>query len=141
MRVCRKCGAPLRKTDHYCSQCGAKVPVSPEEKRAERLEKQQKKELKKVHFRTAPPGRRRDRALDSFEEYENRSKALKTTVRALIIIIVLTAAAVLGFAWREQKWMFHPGTEKSRQIVLQSEESEAGKVESELRKQLNQPDS
>ena len=141
MRVCRKCGAPLRKTDHYCSQCGAKVPVSPEEKRAERLEKQQKKELKKVHFRTAPPGRRRDRPLDSFEEYENRSKALKTTVRALIIIIVLTAAAVLGFAWREQKWMFHPGTEKSRQIMIQSEESEAGKVESELRKQLNQPDS
>jgi hypothetical protein len=38
-------------------------------------------------------------------------------------------------------WMFHPGTEKSRQIVLQSEESEAGKVESELRKQLNQPGS
>ena len=141
MRVCRKCGAPLRKTDHYCSQCGARVPASPEEKRAERLEKQQKKERKKVHFRTAPPGRRRDRPLDSFEEYENRSKALKTTVRALIIIIVLTAAAVLGFAWREQKWMFHPGTEKSRQIVLQSEESEAGKVESELRKQLNQPDS
>lgn len=141
MRVCRKCGAPLRKTDHYCSQCGARVPVSPEEKRAERLEKQQKKELKKVHFRTAPPGRRRDRPLDSFEEYENRSKALKTTVRALIIIIVLTAAAVLGFAWREQKWMFHPKAEKSRQIMLQSEESEAGKVESELRKQLNQPDS
>lgn len=141
MRVCRKCGAPLRKTDHYCSQCGARVPVSPEEKRAERLEKQQKKELKKVHFRTAPPGRRRDRPLDSFEEYENRSKALKTTVRALIIIVVLTAAAVLTFAWKERMWMFHPKAEKSRQIVLQREESEAGKVESELRKQLNQPDS
>ncbi len=141
MRVCRKCGAPLRKTDHYCSQCGARVPASPEEKRAERLEKQQKKERKKVHFRTAPPGRRRDRPLDSFEEYENRSKALKTTVIALIIIIVLTAAAVLAFAWRERIWMFHPKAEKSQQIVLQSEESEAGKVESELRKQLNEPDS
>ncbi len=135
MKVCRKCGAPLRETDRYCSQCGAKVPVRRDERRERR---RREKEQKEIHFQTEP-GRRR--AVDSFEEYESRSKALKVTVRILIGIIIATAAIVFAWAWHAEKWMFRPSSAKRQEIVvIQSEEAEAGKVESELKIQLGQQD-
>lgn len=134
MKVCRKCGAPLRETDRYCSQCGAKVPVRRDERRERR---RREKEQKEIHFQTEP-GRRR--AVDSFEEYENRSRALKMTVRILIVIIVATAAVVFAWAWHAKRWMFRLSPAKQEVVVIQSEEEEAGKVESELKIQLGQQD-
>lgn len=137
MKVCRKCGAPLREADRFCSRCGARVPVSREERQKARLEQKRRKEAGKVHFQTAPPERRRN--LDSFEEYENRSKALMMTVKVLIIIAVCTAVAVLAYAWNQKKWIFRQTSGGEQEIVvMQSEEAEAGRVRSELQGDLNE---
>lgn len=138
MKVCRKCGAPLRETDRFCSQCGARVPLSREEKRKAGQERKQEKEQRKVHFQTAPPGR--EKSLDSFEEYENRSRALKMTVKALVIIAVLTALAVFAYTWEGKKWIFRPSSGRSQTVSttqMEDGEDDAGKVESELQRQLN----
>jgi len=127
MKVCKRCGAPLRENDRYCSQCGARVPESRDEKRKRQKREKEKRE---IHFQ-AEPGRRK--AVDSFEEYENRGSALKMTVKVLIVIIILTAATVFVYAWHSKIGMFRqsPGKEQAI-VVLQSEEAEADRLESEL---------
>ena len=140
MKVCRKCGAPLRDTDRFCSQCGAKVPVSRQEKARERQRRRDERERKKIRFQTAPMERRR--TLDNFEENESRSKALRTTVCILVVIVVLTFAAVLAYTWKAKVWLFkETGDGRENVVLMQSEEEEAGKVESELQGDLQQSQS
>lgn len=136
MKVCRRCGAPLRDTDRFCSQCGAMTEAGREEKRRRKRVRRQKREERKVRFRTASPDQRRN--LDSFEEYENRSGALRATLRALAVIAVLTAAAVLAYLWHGRKGIFRqPDTGSGNAIVIQSEEMRADRIESELAGDLN----
>ena len=138
MKVCRKCGSPLRDTDRFCSRCGARVPVSREEKETAGHRRKRREEQRKVHYQTAPTGR--ERSLDSFEEYESRSRALKMTVKALVVIAVLTALAVFAYTWKEKTWIFGPAYRHDQAIrIMQdtSEEEEAEKAESELQMQLD----
>lgn len=131
MKVCRKCGAPLRDTDRYCSRCGARVKPRQDEKDAARQEKKRARADRKVHFRTAPPGGKKD--LDSFEDYENRSGALRGTVKVLAVIAAVTAAVILLFAWHEGKWIFRQSSSSEGTVVLlQSEENEAADIEEKL---------
>ena len=90
MEVCRKCGAPLRDTDKYCSKCGARAPSERARLRKERAEK--KKQLKTITFRTKPEKGPRYR--EHFEEGENRVRALRGTVAVLLVMLL----AVAGFA-------------------------------------------
>lgn len=131
MKVCRKCGAPLRDTDRYCSQCGARVSSGRNE---ERVRRRQEKKQRDIYFQSKPG---RQRAVDSFEEYENRSRALGMTVKVLIAIIVLTAAVVFGWAWKKKIWMFSPSSQSGQQVVvIQAEEDAVDRVESELSGEL-----
>ena len=66
MEVCRKCGAPLKNNDKFCSRCGARVR-RPSSRYTER---QKRKEQKKVTFRTSPEKDTGYR--EHFEEGENR---------------------------------------------------------------------
>ena len=75
MEVCRKCGAALRDTDKFCSQCGTRVPSAGARAR-------QAKAQKGTHYR------------ENFEEGENRSRALRATVTVLVLMLL----AVAGFA-------------------------------------------
>ena len=71
MQVCRKCGAALRDTDKYCSQCGARAPSASVRARKEKAQK--KKEQKEITFRTQPEKGTHYR--ENFEEGENRFHA------------------------------------------------------------------
>lgn len=55
----------------------------------------------KIHFRTEP-GAGKGR-LDSFEEDENRSGALRTTLWTLLAIALVTAGLVLAFLRQTQR--------------------------------------
>ena len=88
MEVCRKCGAPLRDTDKYCSKCGARAPSERARLRRERAER--KKQQKTITFRTKPekgPSYR-----ENFEEGENRVRALRGTVTVLLVMMLAVAA-------------------------------------------------
>lgn len=97
MKVCRKCGAVLRDTDRFCSQCGIRVPSDSAVARQEKIQK--KKQQKEVMFRTKPEKGTRYR--ENFEEGENRSRALHGTVTLLVLMLL----AVAGFA----AWYFYFG--------------------------------
>ena len=72
---CSKCGARLRKKDLYCSQCGASTPGNPDRP-----------------FR------------DTFlEEREEGSRALMTTITALMFIVMAVALGVTIYMFRP-KW-------------------------------------
>ena len=90
MQVCRKCGAALRDTDKYCSQCGARAPSASVRARKEKAQK--KKEQKEITFRTQPEKGTHYR--ENFEEGENRRIALRMTVTILVLMML----AVAGFA-------------------------------------------
>jgi len=90
MQVCRKCGAALRDSDKYCSQCGARAPSAGVRARKERAQK--KKQQKEITFRTQPEKGTHYR--ENFEEGENRRSALRVTVTILILMML----AVAGFA-------------------------------------------
>ena len=90
MEVCRKCGAVLRETDKFCSQCGAKIPSAGAKARQARAQK--KKQQKEITFRTKPEKGTHYR--ENFEEGENRSRALRLTVTILALMML----AVAGFA-------------------------------------------
>lgn len=90
MQVCRKCGAALRDTDKYCSQCGARAPSAGVRARKEKAQK--KKEQKEITFRTKPEKGNHYR--ENFEEGENRRNALRGTVAVLLLMLL----AVAGFA-------------------------------------------
>lgn len=90
MQVCRKCGAALRDSDKYCSQCGARAPSAGVRARKEKAQK--KKEQKEITFRTQPEKGTHYR--ENFEEGENRRSALRGTVTILLLMML----AVAGFA-------------------------------------------
>lgn len=104
MEVCRKCGAPLKDGDRFCSKCGAKVrrPSSRYE------ERQKKKEQKKVTFRTSPEKDTGYR--EHFEEGENRRSAL--TLTALLLMIMAACVAVFAF------FFFYTGSRKTGDDIL-----------------------
>ena len=70
MEVCRKCGAPLKNNDKFCSRCGARVR-RPSSRYTER---QKRKEQKKVTFRTSPEKDTGYR--EHFEEKKKKKSAL-----------------------------------------------------------------
>ena len=89
MEVCRKCGAPLKNNDKFCSRCGARVR-RPSSRYTER---QKRKEQKKVTFRTSPEKDTGYR--EHFEEGENRKSAL--TVTALLLLLMAACMAAFAF--------------------------------------------
>ena len=91
MMICRKCGAPLRDGDKFCSKCGARAPSPRAEARRQEAEK--RKQEKEITFRTKPADMKGYR--ENFEEGENRSQALLLTVTVLVVMMLAVAAFVM----------------------------------------------
>ena len=98
MQVCRKCGAMLRETDRFCSQCGTRVPKISAEDRQEKAQKK-KQQKNEVTFRTKPEKDTHYR--EHFAEGENRARALRMTLLVLAVMMAAVAAfAVYSFMIR-----------------------------------------
>ena len=96
---CRNCGAPLRKIDKFCSQCGARVEDLPFERTpAERAEldflNDTAGDIPIKEVRTFEHGKFRDSFL---EKQEDHSKALTVTVAILLVIAVVAMAFAGAF--------------------------------------------
>ena len=129
MDVCRKCGAPLRDTDRFCSQCGTRISWRGAE--ARRVQAKKKKAQKEVRFRTQPA--RSPNYRESFQEgEENRTRALILTVTILVIMLCAVGAiAMTLMSKNRRKSSQNPSGEmieiltEGSQITLVGEESGA----------------
>ena len=121
MQVCRKCGAALRDSDKYCSQCGARAPSAGVRARKERAQK--KKQQKEITFRTQPEKGTHYR--ENFEEGENRRSALRVTVTILILMMLAVAGFAGYYLYLGRSSRNVPAGSEGAQVELQTEEGPA----------------
>ena len=122
MKVCRKCGSPIRDGDKFCGKCGARAPsagsVYLEEKREKARKKKQDKE---VRFQTLPSDSKTKGYRENFEEGENRFAALKWTVLVLVLMALCAAAFACLYFFMHRRAATARNSESAIEIIDQGQ--------------------
>ena len=146
MKICRKCGAVLRDSDKYCSQCGARV--FGEGKSLWDLKKESREEQKQqkvIKFRSMDEEEESGYRDNFVEGEENSFHALNMTSGILLIMAAVMLAFALYYFFSMNSFEMRGGASNIKVVESpQTERKNAGltlMAESEAPEEISQPGS